>query len=377
MKHRKEYPAATPYTDARGKRRWRYRKNGKSFELGTEYGSAEYVRRFEAAVRGAKVTGMIGADRIQPGTVNDLVSRYYVVAFAGDKLAESTKRSYRGIIEKFREEHGHRPVATLKPYIIETLIAKKAATPNAANNFRKRLGQLLDYAVKLEWLATNPVRQTKPLEIEGGGIHTWSEDDIARFYRKHEHGTLPHRVMTLMLWTGAARVDVVKLGWFSIKETPDGPRMTYRRQKTRRHKKPVLVSIPIATELQSMLDTCDPTGGTFLQTVHRKQRSEKTVTGDMRKWCDDAGLPDCTPHGLRKAIARRLAEACASASQIGAITGHKTLSEVQRYVEAANRESMAGDGMALLLARPNGEQTVVNLPEMFAKKSTKRLKIKD
>lgn len=377
MKHRKQYPGATPYPDARGKRRWRYRKSGKSFELGTDYGSEEFVRRYEAAVRGAKVTGMIGADRVLLGTVNDLVSKYYVIAFAGDKLADSTKRSYRGVIEKFREEHGHRPVGTLKPVIIETLIAKKADTPNAANNFRKRLSQLLDLAVKLEWLNTNPVRQTKPLEIEGGGIHTWSEDDIARFYKTHEPGTLPHRVMTLMLWTGAARVDAVKLGWFSIKQKPDGPHITYYRQKTRRHKKPVLVSIPISDDLRAMLDTCDRNAGTFLQTVHGKQRSQKSVTGDMRKWCDKAGLPDCTPHGLRKAIARRLAEAGASASQIGAITGHKTLSEVQRYVEAANRESMAGDGMALLLARPNGEQTVVNLPPMFAKKSTNPLKIKD
>ena len=26
----------------------------------------------------------------------------------------------------------------------------------------------------------------------------------------------------------------------------------------------------------------------------------------MREWCDEAGLPQCAAHGLRKAIARRM-----------------------------------------------------------------------
>jgi integrase len=44
---------------------------------------------------------------------------------------------------------------------------------------------------------------------------------------------------------------------------------------------------------------------------------------------------------LRKAQARRLAEAGCSAPQIAAITGHKTLSEVQRYIEAAEQKTLA------------------------------------
>jgi integrase len=39
----------------------------------------------------------------------------------------------------------------------------------------------------------------------------------------------------------------------------------------------------------------------------------------------------CKTHGLRKAAARRLAEA----KQIQAITGHKTLAEVERYTRKA------------------------------------------
>ncbi|WP_062017988.1 tyrosine-type recombinase/integrase [Gluconobacter japonicus] len=53
-------------------------------------------------------------------------------------------------------------------------------------------------------------------------------------------------------------------------------------------------------------------------------------------WCREAGLPaGCSPHGLRKAAARRLAEAGCTTHQIAAITGHRSLAEVARYTQAA------------------------------------------
>jgi len=48
------------------------------------------------------------------------------------------------------------------------------------------------------------------------------------------------------------------------------------------------------------------------------------------------------------------------------VTGHKTLAEVQRYTKTATREGLADSAMGKLMARPNREQTVVNLPERFA-----------
>jgi hypothetical protein len=48
-----------------------------------------------------------------------------------------------------------------------------------------------------------------------------------------------------------------------------------------------------------------------------------------------------------------------------AVTGHKTLSEVQRYTESAMREGLADAAHAKLMTRPNGEQNVVNLRHRF------------
>ena len=105
MKHRRQYPGATPYTDRHGRRRWRFRKGGFAAELGTEYGSEEFVERYEAAVQGQPTRGLIGAERTKPGSVSALLISYYrSPQFLG--LGETTKRNYRAILERFREAPG-------------------------------------------------------------------------------------------------------------------------------------------------------------------------------------------------------------------------------------------------------------------------------
>jgi len=62
-----------------------------------------------------------------------------------------------------------------------------------------------------------------------------------------------------------------------------------------------------------------------------------------------AGLPDrCVLHGLRKAAARRLAEAGCTEKEIAAVTGHTTLKEVARYTRAADQNRLAAGAVAKL-----------------------------
>jgi hypothetical protein len=68
-----------------------------------------------------------------------------------------------------------------------------------------------------------------------------------------------------------------------------------------------------------------------------------------------ASLPSrCVAHGLRKAAARRLAEAGCTTKEIAAITGHRTLSEIERYTKAADQKRLALAAIDRLEARiPN------------------------
>ena len=52
-------------------------------------------------------------------------------------------------------------------------------------------------------------------------------------------------------------------------------------------------------------------------------------------------LTNCVFHGLRKAACTRLADAGCTAHEIAAISGHKTLKEVERYTKGADQARLA------------------------------------
>jgi integrase len=60
-----------------------------------------------------------------------------------------------------------------------------------------------------------------------------------------------------------------------------------------------------------------------------------------------AGLRHCSAHGLRKAAARRLAEAgWCTTHEIAAITSHASLKEIAHYTKAVDQQKLAASAMA-------------------------------
>jgi integrase len=103
-------------------------------------------------------------------------------------------------------------------------------------------------------------------------------------------------------------------------------------------------------KLREIIDATPMVGvKTFLVTHFGKPYSAPGFGNWFRELCDEAGCFDLSAHGGRKATARRLAEIGCSANQIASITGHASLSEVQRYTKAADRKRMAREAMAKLV----------------------------
>ncbi len=57
---------------------------------------------YEAAMAGQKIEP--GKSRIKPGSVSDLIVLYYQTA-AFTRLSAATQTTYRGILERFREDY--------------------------------------------------------------------------------------------------------------------------------------------------------------------------------------------------------------------------------------------------------------------------------
>ena len=110
----------------------------------------------------------------------------------------------------------------------------------------------------------------------------------------------------------------------------------------------MLIPLDIDGSLPQALALVPRTNLTFLIT---KQGAPFTSAGFgnwFRQRCDEAGLPQCSAHGLRKLAATRLANAGCSEREIMAITGHKSSSEVARYTKARNQERLAESATAKL-----------------------------
>src|SRR5512132_3812539 len=69
-----------------------------------------------------------------------------------------------------------------------------------------------------------------------------------------------------------------------------------------------------------------------------------------------AGLTGCTLHGLRKACCRRMAEAGCTGPEIMAVSGHKSLTEVERYIRDAEQRRMAERAIARTKTYPRDDQ---------------------
>ena len=116
---------------------------------------------------------------------------------------------------------------------------------------------------------------------------------------------------------------------------------------------------------------------TYIVSTSGKPRSKYGLGNDFAKWTTEAGLPArCRMHGLKKSGMRRIAEAGATAHELMAVSGHKTLSEVQRYTEAASKRYLADRAMAKA-RRQNGNNSVANLPTRSGNPQAKSLKEKD
>lgn len=351
---RSKYIGVSSYKDRHGKTRYRYRSKGFTVNLGTDFGSDDFMRRYRAALDGRRLTepdpevsqahGVRLNMKPDEHQLTELIAEWYKSA-QYTRLAESTKSDYRNVAERLREEHGHQIVEQINRQTVAALMQKKATTPEAANKLLRVLRFIYDHARDvLGWVETNPARDVKMYQAQNHeGFHTWDEHEIKAFQERWKEGTMADLAMALMLYTGASRSDVVKLGPDNI----ENGRISYRRKKMER-RDGVLIDIPIHPDLDRRLARLTPSPETFLQTEAGTPRTPAGLGTKMREWCNKAKLPNCSSHGLRKACARRLAEAGATAHEIASVTGHRTLAEVQRYTEAAERAGLADNAMEKL-----------------------------
>lgn len=351
MKRKRRYPNVSSFTDRHGKLRWRWRRTGyPTYYFRNPPDTAGFKEELAACEAGAPIRA--GEGRCIPRSVADLVARYYA-STNFNRGGSDDQRRRRGLIESFREQFADDLVANFRWDHIEAILAERAKKavndkgrtvggPFAANNLRKQLRRLFAYAKRLEWIPENPVEEAERVDApKTGGFYSWTEEDIAQYQARHPLGTRARLALEIILWTGQRRGDARLFGPEHLK---DG-QVNYRQGKTGK-----VLWMPAAPQLLTAISAMQRVGlKTYLVTEFGKPFSRAGFGNKMREWCDEAGLPKCTAHGLRKAMARRLAESEASQQQIKAVGGWSGDAEVTTYTAGADQKRLAGAAMGRLV----------------------------
>jgi integrase len=352
-----------------GRVRYYFRRRGcRAMRLPGIPGSEEFMSAYAAAVATIPDNAIeVGANRTLAGTVNSLVVSYYKSDEWLNGLEEETRKTRRRIIERFRVRHGNKRVALLRKEHILKMLAE-IEKPSAKRHWLKAIRGLMQSAVPT-------MRKDDPTEGIAGiklpksrGHHTWDDDEIEQYRAHWPLGTQQRLVLEFALETVSRRGEVVRLGPQHVRNG------RIRIERTHGSKD---VNIPISSELQAACDAMPKGHLTYIVTARGKPRSKYGLGNDFAKWVTEAGLPArCRLHGLKKGGMRRLAEDGATTHELMAMSGHLTLSEVQRYTDDADRLRLADRAMAKKRRGQSENADVTNIAVQLHKQAAKPLKTK-
>lgn len=273
----------------------------------------------------------VGAEKVEAGSVSAAIAAFYSSA-NWRALGKVTQATYRGTLERFRAKAGKVPIASMRRQDVLRMMDKMADRPSAANHMLQVVRILMRFALDRGLVTVDPTYRVKKIRTPGDGFRAWTEEDIAAFKEKWASGTRERLALALLLETVQRRGDVIRMG----RQHRRGDKHRIVQSKTG-----VPLAIPITPDLAAELEHAPKDHLTYLVTGQGAAFTPAGFGNWFREACDKAGLGWVSAHGLRKAGARRLAEAGCTAHEIAAITGHKSLQEVQRYTRAVDQEKLA------------------------------------
>lgn len=328
--------------DRHGNTRYYFRVTGKpKIRLPGLPGSKEFMTAYQAALSGDAKPAAQVSRKPAAGSFAALCLAYY--SSPEWKALDASTQAWRTrSLDRIAAEYPGALVRDLDTARVRKLRNELADKPGAANNRLKALKALFSWAVENEQADHNPTRDVKLIRYKTAGHHSWTAAEMARFVERHPFGTKAYLAFVILTFTAGRREDAVRLSPRNV----SGNRVRFVQAKNE-HRSPVTIDIPLHPALAAAIADTPADAPAFLLTEWGKPHTAPGFGNWFADRCEEAGVPG-RAHGLRKATAALLAESGASAHEIMAITGHRTLEEVERYTRAARQALLADGGFSKL-----------------------------
>lgn len=310
-----DLPYLSPETDRHGNDRLYVRRKGRRVRIRQKPGTPEFAKAYAAAIEELASPALRDRRRTASGaprgTLGWLAAEYFASEEFGSLDPESQRTRRRVIEGCLQEPHTdddpepmrNCPLQFVTSRKIKRLRDLKAGLPGAANNRRKYLSAMFGWAIEAELMKSNPARDVRRKKYATNGFYTWAFSDLTAFENRHPIGTKARLARSLLLYLGVRRGDLVRLGPKNI----HGATIKFTPNKTR-YKRVVESEKPVLPILADIIAASPCGQKTFLETEYGAPFSAKGFGNWFRDRCDEAGLPKCTAHGLRKIGATMCAE---------------------------------------------------------------------
>jgi Phage integrase family. len=356
--------------DRHGNERVYFRKRGRpKIRLREKVGSEQFHEEYRCALLGIEYVKEVAPQKaVAPklgrpavGTFRWLVQEYMRREVSTQAASTRRQKELRFAeicrlteIGKVRTPVGDRPYANMTQIHVEEIRDDKAHSPEAANHRVKIISAMFKWAMENKLARHNPAANCKKLDpLNEDGHHTWTEEEIAKFEATHPVGSKARLALTIFRYTGLRVSDVAVFGRQHLYQAvlPDGTKQLRFKIKPKKTsgKTGVEVDFPVLPPLADALESVPKTNMIFLLTEWGRPFSVKGLGNKMRVWCDEAGLPHCSSHGIRKADAVIAAENGATSAQLQAMFGWTNSRQADHYTRAAERKRTATAGAHHLL----------------------------
>jgi integrase len=310
------------------------------------------------AAKGLEISAASRSRASIPRTWGWLCVKYFSESADYKRLDPQTRRVRRLILEATFDEpiapgsaklFRDMPLSRMGTDAVEVLRDRKIDLPGAANNRLKAIRQVFKFGMRKKhsdgqpYVSHNPARDVEKLKYGSTGFPAWTPEQVRQFEEHYPVGTKARLALALLLFTGQRRGDVIRFGRQHVRKG----KLVFTQRKGR-HRKPKQLSLPILPALQRIIDASPCGDLTFLVNDLNRPFTDAGFGNRFRDWCDQAGLPHCSAHGLRKAGATIAANNGATSRQLMAIFGLDSIKMAELYTQAADQERLAESAMYLL-----------------------------
>jgi len=321
-------PYVHEYRDRHGKlRRYVRRPGSRRVILPGLPGSPEFMQAYQDAMSGPLVLPRPP----KAGTLAALAAEFFgSTEFAN--LRPSSQAIYRRTLAPILERDGHRLVRDLPSDKARKIIQEIGVTrPAMANLTLGVLARMFSFAITIGRRRDNPFTRMPKYKI--GTHHTWTDDQLTAYEKRWPLGTRQRLAFDVLLYSAQRVGDAVRMRRSDIHNGV----IAIVQQKTGTN-----VFVPLHTALVRSIKAGPSRGLYLIGDKNGRPITRGSLSDLISAAAKAAGLPaECVAHGLRKAALRRLAEHGATSREMQAVSGHKSLTEIERYTREADQQRLA------------------------------------